>query len=72
MTSETTIDVIEAAIWPRTLVGWIAVILTMTISCFIFSESHKFFINYFKIYKWKNAEGFLIDAELNESRKKFI
>ena len=70
MTSKTTIDVIENAMWPRSLVGWLAVILAMIISCFVFSESHKFFINYFKIYKWKNAEGFLIDIELNESRKK--
>ena len=70
MTSKTTIDVIENAMWPRSLVGWLAVVLMMMAAYLMLSESYRFFINYFRIYEWENVQGFLIDAEFNENRKK--
>ena len=70
MQLKTTASTLEGIIWPRSLAGWLVIILLALSTLLLLSEAYKFSINYYKIYKWENAYGNLINLELSEDKKR--
>jgi len=62
-------DIIEFAIWPTPLAGWVMAFLALG-ACFFLNEILGFYSDYLKIHKWESASGHITNIELDESGKR--
>ena len=62
-------DIIELAIFPPSLLrGWFNISFLLICSYLIITESCNFLFGYINIYEWKDAQGYITDIRLDDSK----